>query len=186
MPRNHRQIFAHAIKCAVLKISFIGNSDTRLVEALKAKGPAIVRVLMSKVNELMIQLQSYIVSQKLSGQALKRQTGVLAGSIRYVPATLEGTSIVGAVEGGGGGAWYGALYEDVSAGGTGGVSHSWTITATKARALSFLVDGKRLYRHSVTHPALMARPYMTPSLEENAGEIETQLRAALDAELNKS
>jgi len=31
----------------------------------------------------------------------------------------------------------------------------------------------------------MARPYMTPSLEENAGEIETQLRGALDAELNK-
>jgi len=169
----------------VLKISFIANSDTRLVEALKAKGPAIVRVLMSKVNELMIQLQSYIVSQKLSGQALKRQTGVLAGSIRYVPATLEGTSIVGAVEGAGGPAWYGTLYEDVSAGGTGGVSHSWTITATKARALSFLVDGKRLYRRNVTHPALSARPYMTPSLEENAAEIETQLRGALDAELNK-
>ncbi len=169
----------------MLKISFIANSDTRLVEALKAKGPAIVRVLMSKVNELMIQLQSYIVSQKLSGQALKRQTGVLAGSIRYVPATLEGTSIVGAVEGAGGPAWYGTLYEDVSAGGTGGVSHSWTITATKARALSFLVDGKRLYRRNVTHPALSARPYMTPSLEENAAEIETQLRGALDAELNK-
>src|SRR6266550_4389580 len=127
----------------------------------------------------------YIVSQKLSGQALKRQTGVLAGSIRYVPATLEGTSIVGAVEGAGGPAWYGTLYEDVSAGGTGGVSHSWTITATKARALSFLVDGKRLYRRNVTHPALSARPYMTPSLEENADEIETQLRGALDAELNK-
>ncbi len=169
----------------MLKISFIGNSDTRLVEALKAKGPAIISVLMSKVNQLMLQLSGYIVSQKLQGQVLHHRTGVLAGSIRTIPATLEGTSIVGAVEGGGGGAWYGALYEDVSAGGTGGVSHSWTITATKARALSFLVDGKRLYRRSVTHPALSARPYMTPSLEENAGEIEAQLRAALDAELNK-
>src|SRR6266403_3326926 len=170
----------------MLKISFIGNSDTRLVEALKAKGPAIISVLMSKVNQLMLQLSGYIVSLTLQGQVLHHRPGVLAGSIRTIPATLEGTTLVGAVAGAGGGAWYGALYETEEAGGTGGVSHSWTITATKARALSFLVDGKRLYRHSVTHPALMARPYMTPSLEENAGEIETQLRAALDAELNKS
>jgi hypothetical protein len=166
----------------MLRISFNG-SDERLVEALRAKGPRIIQVLMSKLNELMIQLQSYIVAQKLSGQQLRRITGKLAGSIRYIPTTLEGTKIVGAVEGAGGPAWYGKLYEDTDAGGTGGVSHSWQITATKARALSFVVDGRRVFARSVTHPAMSARPYMTPSLDENAADIETQLRAALDAEV---
>lgn len=169
----------------MLDIYFADNSDRRLVESLREKGPAIIRVLMSKLNELMIQLQSYIVAQKLSGQSLRRQSGRLAGSIRYIPAVLEGTVIVGAVEGAGGPAWYGKLYEDPEAGGTGGVSHSWQITATKARALSFVVDGRRVFARSVIHPPLAARPFMTPSLDENAGNIEAQLRAALDAELSR-
>src|SRR6266850_252537 len=105
----------------MLKISFLDGSDTRLVQQLRAKGPNIIAVLIGKLNELMIQLQSYIVTQKLSGQSLRRRTGVLAGSIRYIPATLEGTKIVGGVQGAGGPAWYGKLYEYTSAGGTGGV-----------------------------------------------------------------
>jgi hypothetical protein len=169
----------------MLRISFIENSDQRLVEALRAKGPAIVRVLMSKLNELMIQLQSYIVSQKLSGQSLQRRTGTLAGSIRYIPAVLEGTKIVGAVEGAGGAAWYGKLYETEEAGGTGGVGHAWQISATKGRALSFLMDGKRVFARSVMHPALSARPFMTTALEENAAAIEAELRIAVDTEANR-
>jgi hypothetical protein len=169
----------------MLKISFINNSDQRLVETLRTKGPAIVRAIVSKLNELMISLQSYIVSSKLSGQALQRRTGTLAGSVRYIPAVLEGTTITGAVEGAGGPAWYGSLYEDTDAGGTGGVPHSWLITASKARALSFLVDGKRVFARSVMHPPLVARPFMTPALDENAADIEAQLRAAVDAEVLK-
>lgn len=169
----------------MLNISFVDNSDERLVEGLRTKGPTIVQVLMSKLNELMIQLQSYIVAQKLSGQKLVRRSGKLAGSIRYIPAVLEGTTIKGAVEGAGGPAWYGKLFEDEDAGGTGGVPHPWQITATKARALSFMVSGKRVYAVRVTHPPMAARPFMSPALEENAVDIETQLRVALDEELSR-
>lgn len=169
----------------MLRISFAANSDQRLVQALERKGPAIVRVLMGKVNELMIMLQSYIVAQKLSGQSLRRRTGVLAGSIRYVPASIEGTTIVGSVQGAGGPAWYGKLFEDPRADGEGGVGHSWQITAVRARALAFMVDGKKVFARSVMHPGLAARPYMTPSLDENEARIRTELQAALDEEANK-
>jgi hypothetical protein len=162
----------------MLKISFIGESDSRLLESLKAKGPRIIEVLMTKVNALMFALQAYVVGQKLSGQVLHHRTGVLSGSIRAIPAALEGTSIIGAVEGAGGPAFYGAIHEY---GGTG----AYPIVAVRARALAFLMDGKKVFAKSVMHPAAQIRAFMAPSLEENAADIEAQLRAALDEELNR-
>lgn len=169
----------------MLKLFFRGNSDQRLVESLRAKGPNIVRILMTKVNSLMIQLQSYIVAEKLSGQYLKRRTGKLAGSIRFIPATLEGTKIIGAVEGAGSASWYGKLYEYETAGGTGGVPHSWEIVATNARALNFVMSGRDVFVKSVTHPGLALRPFMTDSLNENADRIAGELQAAIDEEINQ-
>lgn len=156
----------------MLNISFEGT-DQRVIQALEQKGPRLVEVLMGKLTELMLQLKTYIVEQKLSGQVLSRRSGVLSGSIRAIPATLEGTKIVGAVEGGGGPAFYAAVHEY-------GGSAPYQIIATRARALAFVMGGKQVFANSVTHPPAIARPFMSTSLAENAATIEAELRAAVD------
>lgn len=145
---------------------------------MEAKGPRIVQVLATKLTALMIQLQSYIIGQKLSGQMLHRRIGVLAGSIRAIPAIFEGTTIRGAVEGAGGPAFYGKFFELESAGGTGGTK-AHAIVAVKARALRFVMGGQIYFRKSVQHPGFAARPFMSTSLTENAADIEAQLNAAV-------
>lgn len=160
----------------MLKITLSGGE--KLIEALKTKPVTIVSVLTGKLNALLFQLQSYIVSKKLSGQVLHRRTGVLSGSVRVIPATVAGASIIGGVEAAGGPAFYGAIHE------LGGTS-SYQIVAVKARALAFMVNGKKIFATRVTHPAIKARPFMSTSLAENAENIKTELQAALDVELSK-
>jgi hypothetical protein len=166
----------------MLKISLTGDG---LVEALKRKPAAILSVLSSKLNVLLFQLQTAIVANKLSGQMLRRRTGVLAGSVRVVPAAVEGSQITGAVQAGGGPSFYASFYELEEAGGTGGVPHSWPIMAVRARALSFMLDGKRVFTKRVTHPPLAARPFMTSTLTEQAAKINIELQVALDMEIEK-
>jgi hypothetical protein len=168
----------------MLNISFQEDSDRRLVETLQAKGPALIVALTVKLNALMIRLQSYIVTSKLSGQLLRRQSGKLAGSIRAIPAQLEGTQIIGAIEGGGGPAFYGKFYEYTSAGGTGG-TQAFPVFAVKARALAFLVDGKTVFAKRVMHSAIGPRPFMTEALDEKAPEIDAELQSTLDEEIDK-
>lgn len=81
------------------------------VERLYLKTERILTSLTDTMNELMLQLQSDIVSEKLHGQVLHQRTGKLAGSIRAIPTVQEGETLVGAVEGGGGVAWYGRIHE---------------------------------------------------------------------------
>src|SRR5256885_15543014 len=119
----------------MLRIFF--RNDVEFIQALERKGPAIISALVRRVNQLMVSLQSFIVSNKLSGQALARRTGKLAASIRYIPAELKGTQIEGSVEGGGGPAWYGKLFETEDAGGTGGGLRFLTLNAGRTRALGF-------------------------------------------------
>jgi hypothetical protein len=166
----------------MLKITFEGQD--KIVETLRTKGPRVIEVLMAKTNQLMLQLRSYIVASKLSGQFLKRQTGALAGSVRWIPAVLEGKKIEGAVEAAGATSFYGKFYELPSAGGTGGTA-AFEIMAVKKRALAFQMDGKRVFAKSVMHPAMAPRPFLSSSLDEKSAEIEAALRAAVDGVVNE-
>lgn len=171
----------------MLRIFF--RNDVEFVQALERKGPAIISALVRRVNQLMVSLQSYIVSNKLSGQALARRTGKLAASIRYIPAELKGTQIEGSVEGGGGPAWYGKLFETEDAGGTGGGSSFYTIMAVRARALAFVTkSGDKVFVRPpgvVNHPPAQVRPFMSSALAERASSIRTSLQEAINEELNK-
>jgi hypothetical protein len=162
----------------LLRISFSGGSDTKLTDALKKIGPKIVSVLTVKVSALMLQLSSYVVARKLSGNPLHRRTGILAGSVTTVPTTVSGGVIRGAVESSGGPAFYGAIHEH-------GGSRAYQIVATKARALRFVMNGKTVFAKSVIHPPAKVRAFMLPSLTENAANIEAQLRATIEKEIQK-
>jgi hypothetical protein len=149
----------------------------KLHAALKAKPLAIVNAIEGRLNAVLYQLAAYIVREKLSGQMLKRRTGILAGSVRVEAAKIIGTQIIGKVHAGEGTAFYGAILEEGSA------AHQ--IFAVKARALKFVTNGKEVFAKSVMHPGTMAAPFMRSSLQENEANIRTQLQQALDEELNR-
>ena len=171
----------------MLRIFF--QNDVQFIQAFERKGPAIIGALVRRLNEMMVRLQSYVVSNKLSGQALARRTGKLAASIRYIPAVLNGTQIEGSVEGGGGPAWYGKLFETTEVGGTGGGSRFYTIMAVRARALAFVGrSGDKVFVRPpafVNHPPAQMRPFMSTALEEQSAAIRAGLQEAVSEELNK-
>lgn len=155
----------------ILRMAF--KDPESALQRFKAKGPRLAQVLATKLTALMFQLQSYIQSEKLSGQVLNAPTGVLRSSIRAIPAKFEGTSITAAVEGAGGPAFYGAVHEF-------GGTHAYEITAVNARALRFMMNGKVVFAKSVMHPPLRQRAFMAPSLDEMAEEIRTELQETIN------
>ncbi len=150
----------------------------QLLQALKAKGGRVIEVLMTRSNALMFQLQSKIVSEKLSGQVLNRRTGVLSSSVVPIPASLDYPKIRFGIEAASGPAWYGKLFEE-------GGSRAYDILATKARALRFLREGRTVYARSVMHPPQAQRAFMKPSVEEFLPTIQSELNQAVRDVLNE-
>lgn len=93
-----------------VKITF-NLSDKLLAAVFRQGAEVIVARLVKQLNISMIKLQSYIVTNKLSGQVLHHRTGKLAGSINAIPASMEGGLLTAGVEGAGGPAWYGVVHE---------------------------------------------------------------------------
>ena len=94
---------------STISASFNGT-DQQAQQAMQARGPRLLANLTAKVNSLSLRLQSIIVG-KLSGPVLKIRTGKGAGSVRVELAHVEGDSLVGGVQAGGGPAFYLALHE---------------------------------------------------------------------------
>jgi hypothetical protein len=159
-----------------LKITM--QNDATLIAKLRAAGPRIIQVITNKMNALMFLLEGKIKSEKLSGQVLQRRSGILSGSVRAIPAALEGTNIVGGVTAGGGAAMYASVQEY-------GGTHAYPVFAVKARALAFLMDGKQVFAKRVMHPPLPARSYMRSSLEENSAKIKSELQQSILDSLNE-
>lgn len=80
----------------MLKITFRNSAET--IAAMRAKGPQIVSVIMSKLNVLAFQLSTKVVG-KLSGEVLTPRSGKLRGSVTTIPAHIEsGGKIIAGVE----------------------------------------------------------------------------------------
>ena len=167
----------------MLKIS-LRSDPAKLVAALRSKPEAIVNALKGRLDAVMNMVASYIVRNKLSGQTLARRTGILAGSVRTVPAHVAGRTIQAAIQAGGGPALYAKFFEEPGVGGTGG-TRAHTIMATRARALAFVTNGKQVFAKSVFHPEMAARPFLRPSLLENEASIRQQLQQAIDEALQE-
>jgi hypothetical protein len=162
----------------MLKLSF-NASDERLASSLRSKGPQVIQAVLRKMNVLMLELQAKIVGEKLQGQVLAHRTGKLAGSIRVVPAVVQGTSVVGEVQGGGGPAFYGRVHEY---GGTFDIpAHERKIGAVQGKMKARLNTGM-VRAHTAVFPE---RSFMRTSLEEMREQIFTGLTQAVNEELQK-
>ncbi|HXP71761.1 MAG TPA: hypothetical protein VOA88_20970 [Candidatus Dormibacteraeota bacterium] len=162
----------------MFEFRFDSATKTRLLVKLQGMSPRFVEVVATKLRALMFQLQSKIVSEKLSGQVLHRRTGVLAGSVRTLPVTVAGNQISSGVASSSGPAFYGKIHEV-------GGSRPYQIFATKARALQFMQGPRTVYAQNIIHPPAKMRAFMRPSLIESAQEIRNELQAAIDEELKK-
>jgi hypothetical protein len=142
-----------------------------------------------RMNQEMVMLQGYIQSSKLQTNPLHHRTGKLQSSIRYIPAVVEGNSVVGSVEGGGGVAPYGVVQEY---GGTFSVRGYMRRTAfntrgeqvklltkhglTSTRSSIASVDLGTVRPHTITFPE---RSFMRVSLAEKEAEIVAGLAAGI-------
>lgn len=162
----------------MLRISFNG-SDKQVAESIRAKGPQIIQAVLRKMNVLMLELQAKIVGEKLQGQVLKHRTGKLAGSIRVVPAVVQGSSVIGEVQGGGGPAFYGRVHEY---GGTFNIpAHERKLGAVRGKMKARLAGGM-VRSHTAVFPE---RSFMRTSLEEMRQQIFDGLTTAVSEELQK-
>jgi hypothetical protein len=159
----------------MLRMSWRAAPET--IAAFKAKGPRLVQVLSTKITILMSQLSSYVAREKLSGQMLKVQTGLLRASVHPVPTEIQGTKIVGSVVAAESPVSYGVALEKGS--------RAHQVLAVKANLLRFIIDGKAHFAKSVQIPAQAPRPFMALSEAENASMIYEELNKSVGEVINE-
>jgi hypothetical protein len=152
-------------------IAFSITGDDALLESLRAKSDQLIERLRRQVDVSDLIIQQRAMS-KVSGDLLQIRTGKLARSIVTIPAVVNGDSIDGAVEAGGGPAYYAKFQEDGTAG-------PYQIVAASGKALAFILDGKAMFRRAVMHPGLPAKLFMKSSLAESESEVVQGLQNAV-------
>jgi phage gpG-like protein len=138
-----------------------------------AEMPDRVRqALSSKANVLAVALEAKI-QQKLSGGVLNTRSGALASSI--IATIDESSADVSVRIGTSGDVKYAAIQE------FGGTIPPREIVPDKAKALAFVVGGKRVFAARVNLPAVTMpeRSYLRSSLAEMAEEIAEGLSEAV-------
>lgn len=138
----------------------------RLRDALADKAGALAAALQSRIQ------------QKLSGGVLNQKSGALA---RSITATIDdGPGDVSATLATSPDIKYAAIHE------YGGMIPPHQIVPDKAKALAFLVGGKRAFAARVNLPAIAMpeRSYMRSSLAEMADEIADELSDAVAAAMS--
>lgn len=111
------------------------------------------------------------VRANLTGQVLKARSGKLLSTVDWTAATKVGDAVVGDVHAGGDEAPYGIYFEK---GGTG----PYDIVPTAAKALSFIMNGQRIFARIVHHPAIPLLPWFEPATQGAEGELKAELETA--------
>ncbi len=130
----------------------------------------VAAALRRAVEAEAVKLTAYVKEQKLSGQALKIQTGALQRSINYqlldeggrIAATV-GTNLV-----------YAAIHE------YGGTTRAHVIESSQAKTLAFQMGGQNVFCKRVNHPGsrMPERSFLRAALSENAGSIRAAIEEA--------
>ncbi len=148
--------------------------DDRAVRARFDAMPSKVRSSLQRtIVELAEKLRSHIVDDKLRGQVLNRRTGRLGQSIQQ-RVDSSAASITGTVYSAGD-VKYAAIHE------FGGHIPAREIVAKNAKALSFVMNGNRVFAKSVQWPGanMPQRSYMRSSLADMKDEIIEKMTIAV-------
>jgi len=155
------------------------EGQSGVLQRLETVTPKIRASLKTAVTRLSIQLQSYVVANKLSGQVLKRRTGTLARSIQWKVEDTD-AGVVGTV-----GSRikesnplkYAAIHEYGFAGPQTVKAHLRTIKQAFGRPLASPVQvNVGAFTRNVNMPA---RSFMRTSLAENQQSINDEISRAI-------
>jgi len=144
-----------------------------LVQRFDRLGADVQASLLATSQTLAASLQAHVQQDKLSGQVLNRLSGDLAASIA---ATVEiGDGVVTAQVFAANPPPYAALLE------FGGVIPAHDVRPVSAEALSFMIDGRRVFAKVAHIPDVVvpAHAYPPSSLQDMAAEITTELQQAV-------
>jgi hypothetical protein len=153
----------------IAKLTF---ADANAVPArIRAVLPSMVTALTDRVTWWMLALQQKIQRDYLSGQVLQHRTGKLIGSIHAIPTELQGSQIIGIVEGAGGPAYYGQYWErGIMRGGAGRQALDAMAGGSARAALQSLARPTTLDQRAFMAPALQdIRNAMVADLQRTAG-----------------
>lgn len=152
----------------MITVALVGKD--KVVAQLRSIPPAVATQLLAKVWSIAIMLQSYIRSEKLSGQVLNVVSGALRRSIN-VDVKQDATQVLGRVFSSGD-VKYAGIHE------FGGTTKAHTIMPRKADALAFMINGKQVFARKVNHPGsvMPERSFMRSGLSDKAAEIAAQLK----------
>ena len=152
----------------MLSVEATGADD--LPARLEASPLAVQAALRVKAADLALRLQAHVRDDKLSGQVLQARSGALKASIAAA-IDLDGAVIrarVFSLDD----VKYAAIQE------FGGQTSPHDITPDKAKALAFMIGGRRVFANRVHHPGshIPARSYLRSSLDDMAAQICDELR----------
>ncbi len=157
-----------------MSIEVIVSGDDRAALRFEAMGPRIRQGLMDAMMREWFALQAAVVTTKLSGQVLKRRTGLLASSINVGgpdTATAFEQSPVLLVGRVGTRVWYGKVHEE------GGTFEVKAHTRTSPLGRSYPVRA-----HSVSYPE---RSFLRSTLRDRSTQIRSAISAAVAAAIRK-
>jgi len=144
-----------------------------LVQRLDRLGADVQACLLATSQTLAASLQAHVQQDKLSGHVLKRLSGDLANSIAATVDVSDGvvTAQVFLADP----PPYAALLE------FGGVIPAHDVRPASAQALSFMLDGRRLFAEIAHIPEVTvpAHAYLRASLHDMAAEITSELQQAV-------
>jgi phage gpG-like protein len=144
-----------------------------LVQRFDRLGADVQASLFATSQALAASLAAHVQQDKLSGQVLNRLSGDLAGSIAAMVEVGDG--VVTAQVFAANPPPYAAILE------FGGVIPAHDVRPVSAEALSFLIDGRRVFAKVAHIPdvTVPAHAYLRSSLQDMAAEITTELQQAV-------
>lgn len=162
----------------MFSVELVGK--TELVARLDAMPSSVLAALRQRVATLAIKLQAHVVRDKLSGQVLGVRSGRLRRSIQEVAPIEENGGVFGRVFSAGD-VKYARIHE------FGGKTPAHDILPDKAEALAFIIGGRQVFAKVVHHPGshMPERSFLRSSLRDMAEDIETELKRAVVAGLQK-
>jgi phage gpG-like protein len=153
--------------------SFKLTGADELLQRLDRLGAEVQACILATSQTLAANLQAHVQQDKLSGQVLKRLSGDLANSIAATVDVSDGvvTAQVFAADP----PPYAALLE------FGGVIPAHNVRPVSAEALSFMLDGRRVFAQVAHIPdvTVPVHSYLRASLQDMAAEITSELQQAV-------